>query len=256
MNPENVQPTAPAAPTPAPVEAPQPAPQPTAPLAPTPGIQNSPAPQPNQFEQPSAPAPVENPAAPADPNAPAPTPAPAPAPKMTYDQYLDSLVGDIKPVELPKPTDVPADDPDGLVKFFDDFGDKIIQRVTQEQEKATRVQTAEATAWKDAFTKYPEIESNAELRGIVHNIRMGAFQRNENMSPTEAADQLVQTLHNEYRKGQNDERVTTTVVASQPLGGAGQPAPQGATVNYEALHTGGRAEAVNQLEALIRDGKI
>lgn len=246
----------PNAPTPIAPVAPA-APEPVAPIAPTPGISNSPAPIPEPIAAPvePAPAPAEVPLEPAAPQ-PAPTALPTTEPKkLTYEEYLDSLVGDIPTVELPKPTDVPADDPDGLVKFFDDYGNKLMERMAQEQQRTTRIQEAEAKGWGDAFAKYPEIKDNAKLRDIVQNIRVGAFQNNQSMTPLEASEQLVDTLHNEYRKGQDDQRVTTQIVASQPLGG-GSTAPVASTVNYQALQDGGRNEAVNQIEALMRDGKI
>lgn len=270
MNPENapVNQAPTATPAPAPVVTPAIAPEGIA-LSPAPApapVEPAPVPQPAPVEPSPAPAPEPTPApapVPTDPTpAPAPTdPTPAPAPDptptdtLTYDQYLESLTKDIKPVELPKPSDVNADDPEGLVKFFEDYGNKIIERAQQESQKQAVIREAEGLAWNDVFTKYPEIKDNASLRDTIHNIRMGAFSRGQSLSPLQVADGLIASLHAEYKKGINDNQVTTTIQASQPLGGGGQPAPEPA-VNYEALHTGGTAEAVNQLEALIRAGKI
>ena len=251
MQPENVQTPAPVAPEAAPTPAPEPAPAPVAPPS-TPGIANAPViPEP-------APAPAPQTT---DTPAPVDTPTPAPAPNgsdtktMTFDEYLDSLTKDVKPVELPNPKDVPADDPEGLANFFEEYGNKIVEKARQEGQVQTIRQNAEAQAWSEVFTKYPEIKDNAVLRDTIHSIRVGEYSRGVSKSPIEVADQLVATLHNEYRKGQNDQQVTTQVVDSQPLGGGGAPAPQ-VQVDYEALQTGGTNGAVAQLEALIAAGKI
>lgn len=235
---------------------PQPAPQPVE----NPQPQEQPAVQPTEPQpqaNPQEPAPQPNPQAPQNPQNPQPTQQ-APQenkPQLTYDEYLDSLTKDIKPIEMPKPTDVNKDDPDGLVKFFEDYEQKILEKARQENQKQAIVQSAERQAWGEVFTKYPEIQNNTDLRDTIHNIRMGAYSRGQSLSPIQVADALVGTLHKEYKKGVNDTNVQTRVVDSQPLNGGGQP-PQQAQVNYEALQSGGEQEAVRQLEALMASGKL
>ena len=237
----------------------------SAPTEPQPAPQDQPAQQP-QAQQPTEPQPtpqVNSQANPQEPSQSVPTEPvqqpvqsePAPQPQMTYDEYLDSLTKDMPAVELPKPTEVDNGDPEGLTKFFEDYGQKILEQARQEQQKQTILQNAERDAWNDVFTKYPEIQKNQDLRDTIHNIRMGAYSRGKSLSPIQAADALVGTLHTEYKKGVNDTNVQTRVVDSQPLNGGGQ-APAAPEVNYEALQTGGEQAAVAQLEALMRAGKL
>lgn len=241
----------------------------------TPGVANS-QPLPPAQEPAPQPAPQADPApAPAPTPTPEPTPQPAPVepgtqpaqnpvepakpvetkPQFNYNEYLDSLTKDIKPVEMPKATDVNHEDPDGLNKFFTELADKTVEKARQEFQKEQIIQTAESRAWQEVFTKYPEVQENTKLRDTIHNIRMGAYSRGESVSPVEAADALVGTLHNEYKKGINDTNVQTRVQASQPLNGGGNPQPTPA-INYEALQEGGRDAAVMQLTQMINDGKI
>lgn len=231
-----------APPQPAPTE-PQPQVNPT-PQEPAP----QPAPQP-QAQEPSAPVtqPTQNPQEPAVPA--------VNTPQLSYDEYLDSLTKDIKPIETPNPTEIDQKDPEGLVKFFAEYKKSIIEESKQENLKQAIVQNAEREAWGQVFTKYPEIQNNNDLRDTIHNIRMGAYSRGQSLSPVQVADALVGTLHTEYKKGVNDTNVQTKVVDSQPLGGGSQ-APVAAEVNYEALQTGGEQAAVAQLEALMAAGKL
>lgn len=233
----------PAAPEPAPAPA-APVAEPPAPAAPVPPVDPAPAPAPTGQE----PAPV-------DPAATPPAPVdPKPA-ELDYDEYLKSLTKDIQEPELPKATDVKVDDPDGLDKFFTDYGEKLVEKAMTKMNKNTIVQAVEAKAWGEVFQKYPEIQENQQLRDTIHNIRMGAYARGQSLSPVQVADQLVGTLHGEYKRGVNDTNVQTRVQASQPTGGA-TPAPAAAAVNYEALQDGGTNEAVKQIEALMAAGQI
>lgn len=251
MNPENV-PTQPTVPEPAPT--------------PTPGIGNAPSytppeqPQPAPSEptpQPSEPQPAPQPAEPQP--APAETEQPQPAPKVqSYDEYLESLIGNIQPPEVPKATEVNGEDPEALNKFFENFGEAIEKRVAAQMQQQEVIRSAEAQAWNDVFTKYPEIKDNQELRDTVHNIRMGAYASGKSLSPVQVADALVGTLHSEYKRGINDQQVQTRVQASQPLNGGGQPVPA-PKINLEALQQPGNAgfdSAVNQIQSMIDSNRI
>jgi hypothetical protein len=184
MNPENVPtpqvgiglaPTYAPAPEPAPAPVAEPAPQPApAPIA-------EPAPQPAPVvAEPAAPvAPAVDPVAPVvEQNPVAPAVPVETKPQLTYDEYLESLVKDIPAAPAtPKPTEIDQNDPEGLVKFFDEFKKATIAEMQLETQKATIIQNAEATAWNEVFTKYPEIKENAQLRETLHNIRLGAYNR-------------------------------------------------------------------------------
>lgn len=243
---------------PVPTPAPEPVQQPAEPVAPVAQPTQQPVQEPQQFQQPiQAPQEPVQQVQPTEPSQPVQQPAPQQEPlkQLSYDEYLDSLTKDIKPVELPKATDVDKDDPEGLNKFFDDYGKKMIEQARQELQKEQVVQAAEARAWQDVFTKYPEVLEDKNLRDTIHNIRMGEYSRGQSRSPLEVADQLVGALHSRYVKGINDTNVQTHIQESQPLNGGGQPQPQPA-VNYEALQEGGRDAAVMQLTQMIEQGKI
>lgn len=258
MNPN--EPNAPA-PTEAPTfvpgvaNAPQPAPEPAP--EPTPAPSQAPDPTPAPTPAPAAePAPTD-PAAPAQPA----TPAPAEPPKVTdFDAYLDSLVkanGLDTPIELPKtPSQEELEKDDkALEKFFGELVDTAVKKAVNEGQKQTTIREAEAKAWDEAFTKYPEIKDAKGLRDTIHNIRIGAYQRGQALSPVQVADQLIGELHAQYKKGVNDTNVQTTVRASQPLGG-GTQTPQTQGVDYSKLQDGGSSAAVDELTKLIEQGKI
>lgn len=238
-------------PTPEPAPAPAPEPQQQQP-APAPQPDPAPQPEPAPTNQETPPQPT-----PQTPPAPQPTPDPTPDPNksQSFDDYLASLTKDIEVPELPKATDVKGDDPESLDKFFTEFGDKIVERALSKVQQGEVVKQAEARAWNDVFTKYPEVKENQQLRDTIHNIRLGAYARGQSLSPVEVADQLVGTLHGEYKRGVNDTNVQTKVQESQPLGG-GTPAPAAPSINYEALQDGGINEATKQIEALMAAGKI
>lgn len=263
MNPENAPATTPI-PTPqpgigmAPQPAPAPAPQPDPTPAPAPE-QNpwnpQPTPQPEQQPQPQQPAPQDQPQP--EQNVQPQPQTDAPKAQLSYEEYLDSLIKDIPEAPAaPNPADIDKDDPEGLTKFFDDYRKSIVAEAQSNMQREAIVQNAEASAWKDVFVKYPEIESNKQLRDTVHNIRVGAFSRGEALSPIQVADALVGNLHDQYRKGVNDTNVQVRVQDSQPLNGGGQPQPQAQGVNYEALQKGGQNAAVSQIEAMIAAGRI
>lgn len=259
----------------------QPNAQPQAPAEPAfvPGIANAPAPAPAQPEQPQQPAeqpaqqpeqpqqPAEQPAEqPAQqPNQPAEQPAENPAPttnngNFDYDAYLDELIGKSgdTPIEMPKvPTqeELSSDD-QALTKYFGDLVDTAVKKALQENNQQTTIRQTEQRAWESVFEKYPEIKESKGLRDTIHNIRVGAFQRGQALTPLQVAEQLIGDLHTQYKKGVNDTNVQTTVRDSQPLGGGTTPPPTGASVDYSKLQDGGQNAAVSELEKLIQQGKI
>lgn len=242
-------------PQPAPAEPTQQQPQVTTQVQDTPQPNAAPQPAPQPTSQEVSTATPQEPSSQPTQNVPEPAQPTQNTQQMTYDEYLESLTKDIPTVEMPKPTDVDQKDPDGLVKFFDDYSEKLLEKARQDNLKQSIVQNAEREAWGQVFTKYPEIQNNNDLRDTIHNIRMGAYSRGQSLSPIQVADALVGTLHTEYKKGVNDTNVQTKVVDSQPLGGGSQ-APVAPEVNYEALQTGGEQAAVAQLEALMAAGKL
>lgn len=236
-------------PTPAPELAPTPAPQPTTQPEPTPAPQPEPQPAPQPAPAPDGTVPQQN-------VQPQPTTEPIKT-QQSYEEYLESLTK-ADPIDLPKPTDIDKDDPEGLVKFFEEFGKATEARAVQAMKNQAVIQQAEAKAWDEVFTKYPEIKENKDLRDTVHNIRVGAYNSGQLLTPLQVADGLVGTLHDAYKQGVNDQQVQVRVQASQPLNGGGNP-PADTGVNYESLQLPGQAgmdAAVMQLTKLMDNGKI
>lgn len=275
------QPAAPQAPAPQPAA--QPVPQPAAPqqqpAAPTP--QPAPSSQPQDpfamFAQPQAPAepqqptaqptaqPTPQPQAPQQPaQAPAATHAPAaPASQeeeyLSFEQYMDSVTGG-KPKDIPLPdaSKINPDDEAGIKGFFDDLVNTAVQRATQDFNRKQSLQTSERKLWDDAFEKYGTLRSNKKLRDMVHNIRMGEFQRGVAITPTQAAEQLLSAFHVQYQRGVADNQVVTTIQDVQPMGGGGSPVET--TVDKEtvlkSLQTGGEDALANYLDGEIKAGRL
>ena len=228
----------------APVDMPQPAQEPAQP-EPAPAAEQ---PQPAQGEQqPTQPQSSVEPAAPAQEE-----------PKKDYDAYLDELIGkaNSQPVEIKMPTEEDFQrDEKALENFFTGLVDTAVQRAQEASQRQSVIKEAETNAWNDVFAKYPEIKESKQLRDTIHNIRIGAYQRGQSMSPTEVADQLIGELHREYKKGVNDTNVQTTVRSSQPIGGGSRQQPS-VGVDFAKLQDGGRNAAVSELEKLMSQGLI
>lgn len=248
MNPNDNQPTQPTE------QAPQA--QPTTPEF-QPGIATAPKP----VEQPEtqAPQPTSDPTPQQTTDNPE-TPAPTPETPQTqsYEEYLDSLTKNLTVPEVPKPTDdkYKTGNDDDLVNFFADFEQSIIEKQRVESQRQQAYQQAEQKVWGDATKKYDEIGTNSDLRDTIQNIRVGIYQNTGKMlTPTEVADQLIGTLHNQYKKGVNDTNVQTQVVNSQPMNGGGKPQPTVAT-DYKAVQSGNQDAVVGEVEKLIQQGLV
>lgn len=207
----------------------------------------TPAPQPNSQETPQQ---TENPET--------PEPKPEAPQTQSYEEYLDSLTKDFATPEVPKPTDdkYKTGSDDDLVNFFADFEKSIIEKQRVENQRQQAYQQAEQKVWGDAAKKYDEIGSNSDLRDTIQNIRVGIYQNTGKMlTPTEVADQLIGTLHNQYKKGVNDTNVQTQVVNSQPMNGGGKPQPTAST-DYNAVQSGNQDAVVGEVEKLIQQGLV
>lgn len=186
------------------------------------------------------------------------SPATQTPPSQTYEEYLDSLLKDVPEVTTPKPDDekYKTGKDDDLVQFFSDFESSIIQKSQAEQKRAQALQQVETKFWGEASQKYPELASDASLRDTVQNIRMGSYQTTGKMpTPVEVADALIGTLHNQYKKGINDQNVQTQVVASQPNSGGSRPQTT-EQINYDAVQSGNQGDLVGEVTKLINMGKI
>ena len=261
-----------------------PAPQPT-PAQPVPSaqpvqpVESAPAPQapaqaPSQpadpfttFMQPAQPAEPAPQAAP-QPAAPAPQAPEAPAQPAaqppaqdyeTYEQYIARVTeGVTQPLDQPDGSKVNPDDPESVKAFFNDLVKTAVTQAEANVERKNAIREAETRQWNQAFDKYGSLRENKNLRDMVHNIRVANFRRGIAMSPTQAADQLLEALKSEYQRGVNDNQVQTTIESVQPNGGGSVPVQT--TMEKEevlkAVQTGGEVALADMLDAEIKAGRL
>lgn len=257
MQPE--QPTPQAAPTQAPTDpfASLFASEPAEPTTPT-----EPATPPTQPTQPTEPTPQPTESTPTEPQ-PAPQveqPQVAPTEEYeTYDQYMARVTANVPQAPTqPDPESVDPNDPQAIKGFFDELVNTAVQRAQSETARSSAVQNAERQAWDDAFNKYGSLKDNKQLRDTVHTIRMGYFQRGVALTPTQAADKLLESLGHERRAGAAGAQVVTTYEQVQPNGGgSGAPIPTELDTKntLEAVQTGGETALAEILDAQIKNGK-
>lgn len=229
QQPEPAQP--PVVPNQAPAE---PAPQPQAPAEPSDPFASlfadsapvEPAAPQQPSQQPVEPQPTPQPAnQPVEPAQPAAAPA-QPEQPQTYEEYMEGVLKGVpKPPEMPDPGKINPDSPEDIKGFFDNLMATAEARVEAKIERKSAIQTAETKAWNEAFVAYPTLKSNKKVRDMVHNIRMGYFQRGIAITPAQAAKELVDSLSNSYKQGVADNTVTTTIESVQPQGGSSTPTP-------------------------------
>lgn len=245
--------------------APQPTPQPVAepaPAVPAPVAE----PEPVVPAQPSDP--FESLIQPTEPAAPAAehvTPAPAEQPKkedtyQSYDEYMSEVLKSVpKPKDVPDPNSISPDDPEGLKKFFDDLVNAAVDKAQTEVTRKSAIQAKERALWDEAFDKYGSIKTNKNLRDMVHNIRIGYFNRGIAITPKQAADKLLESLGNQYKQGVADNQVVTTIESVQPnAGGTVQQVQTTAdrAKMLELLQTGGETALAEMLDAQIKAGNL
>lgn len=263
---------------------PQPAPEPQAP-APTPQPTEPPTQEPAQTPTPPAedvdpfasmfqePAPTETQPTPPPTeevkSQPSPTPAPTPTapetneetPKYeTYEQYMDRVMANVpKAPEAPDPSKVNADSPEEIKKFFDDMMTTAEQRIEAKIERKNAIKAQETKLWNEAFTKYPTLKSNVNVRNMVHNIRMGYFHRGQAITPLQAAKELIDSMSGSYKKGVADNQVVTTIESTQPTGGntpPSAPTTMDAESMLQSVQTGGEEALAELLDKEIKSGRL
>lgn len=247
-----------------PTSQPSPTSQPLDPFAafaaPTPQTEPTPTPQPQPPAEPSQPAP-EPQAAPQQPE-PAEPPQPEAQPEryQSFEEYMKSVGGDAPaPTSELDPSKINPDDPEAIKGFFDEVVNTAVQRATQVAQRQTALQAREKSLWDASFEKYPSLKSNKNLRDMVHSIRMGYFQRNIAITPTQAADKLLESLGQQYRQGVADNQVHTTIEQVQPTGGGtGQPVTTTADAQQAmiAVQEGGEEALTQLLDQEIRAGRL
>lgn len=253
--PAQPQPAAPAQPAPAapadPFAAftqPAPAAEPAAPAQPPAQPTEPAAPQPSQPVEPAQPAPV--------------TPAPAPAEPtyQSYEDYMKSVLEGVPaPPATPDPDKVNPDDPAAIKGFFDELINTVKEQVRSETTRNSAIQASERRLWDEAFEKYGSLRTNKNLRDMVHNIRMGYFQRSVAITPTQAADKLLESLGQQYKQGVADSAVVTSIENVQPQGGGtGEPVATNLdkTAALTAVQTGGETALAAILDQEIKAGRL
>ncbi len=259
----------------------QPAPQPT---QPEPQMQPAaPTPQPAPSQEPSdpfaqlfasEPAPVAAPAQPTQESAPVemaqPTPQQAPQPEaqptqqptndyQTYEEYMQSVVAGLPEAPAaPDPETVNAEDPQAIKGFFDDLLSSAEKRFEANYARKQAIQNSEKRLWDEAMDKYGSLRSNKQLRDTVHAIRMGHFNRGIALTPTQAAEKLLESLNHERRAGAAGAQVVTTYEQVQPnSGGSGAPVPTNLDKQHtlQAVQTGGETALAEILDQQIKAGK-
>ncbi len=225
----------PAAQEPAPQSEPQPTPQPTTPTEPVVTTQPEPVAS-------------SNPQAPATPD------------YETYDEYMARVTANVPAAPAsPDPETIDPNNPAAIKGFFDDLMNTASARAEANYARKTAIKDAEKQAWDTAFEKYGTLRDNKQLRDTVHTIRMGYFQRGIALTPTQAADKLLESLGQERRAGAASAQVVTTYEDVQPnAGNSGAPVPT--TLDQanimERVQTGGETALADILDAEIKAGRL
>lgn len=259
------------APQPAPASVAAPEAQPAAPATPTDPF--AAFTQPTEPVAPVAPTtptqPTEPVTTPQQPITPVETPQPTPvvtpeAPKeeqyQSYEDYMNSVLANVpKAPDTPDPASVDPDDPAAIKNFFDDMVKTVKSQVKEETSRTQAIQASERALWEESFNEYGSLRTNKPLRDLVHNIRMGYFQRGVAITPLQAANELLKSMGNQYKQGVADNQVVTTIEQVQPNAG-GTGAPVATTLDaanvLESLQTGGEDALAKFLDGEVKAGRL
>jgi hypothetical protein len=259
-------PPVPAEPTPQQPPAAEPTPQPVATTPPAPTEPSDPfatmfgteqaAPVAAPPAEPTEPLPNPQPGMPTEPT---PQPTPAPETYQTYDEYMESVLSGVPQApDAPDPDKINPDNPEEIRGFFDSLMSTAEKRIEAKIERKNAIQNAERKQWDAAFAAYPTLRSNQKVRDMVHNIRMGYFQRGKAITPTQAAKELVDSLSSSYKQGITDNQVVTTIQSVQPQGGTSTPIPT--TLDRDsvmnAVQDGGEEALMQILDAEVKAGRL
>lgn len=246
--------------------APQPAtePTPTEPASQTPQEPSQPNPQP--AIQPVEPATQPTQAATQPTQATQPTPSQSTQASstsqddyQTFDEYMNGITKDFgTSPEMPDVEKIDPNDPQAIKTFFDGLVTTAVKRAEQGVARKEAIRTAERNQWEKAFTDYPSLRTNKPLRDMVHNMRMGYFQRGQAITPKQAADKVLELFNGQYKKGVADNKVTTTYEQVQPNAGGGTTVQTTADQQERltALQTGGEQALIDMLDADIKAGRL
>lgn len=170
---------------------------------------------------------------------------------------MSGLLGEQQEVALPKVTDIQnPDDPESINNFFGDAFDKISQKVMQQVQQQMTIRNSEQRLWNEAMDEYPSLK-NPQVRNIVHAVRMQALQNGTMMTPSQAAESIINIAGNQYRQGIADSQVQTTYTQVQPTtNGASQPVQQKPSAADQArmIEQGGADALAQILQQRIDEG--
>lgn len=268
-------PTAPIAdPTPAPTVQPEATPAPVTETTPTepvdpfaslfPTEPATPAEPVTEVTQPTEPVAPTEPSQPIEPT-PQPTEStptetqPAEPKYQTYEEYMASIIGDLpEAVSQPDPEQIDPNDPEAIKNFFGDLVKAAVEQTKTETARQEAIRNAEKNGWDDAFNKYGTLRENKQLRDMVHHIRMGYFNQGVALTPSQAAEKLLDSLGAERRAGAASTKVVTTIEEVQPNGGSSTPMETTLDRDntLESLQTGGETALANFLDKQIKAGKL
>ena len=231
----------------------------TEPVASTDPAVQAPAVQPTEPMTPQPQQPVE-PTQPVAPEPQAPVVQPLINDYQTFDEYMtETLQGVPVTPDMPDASKIDPDNPEAIKSFFDDLVNTAVTKSQAEIGRKQAITTRERQLWDSSFEKYNSLRTNKPLRDMVHDIRMGYFRRGQAITPTQAAEKLLDSMGHQYKQGVADSAVVTTIQDVQPNGG-GTGAPVSTSLDKEtvltAVQTGGETALANYLDQEVRAGRI
>ena len=217
-------------------------------------------PQPQQPGE-TQPAPTQQPQTQAQPQAqPQPQPEQTAPQTQSFDDYMNSILADLPEAPgMPDPSKVNPEDEESITNFFNDMFTAAEQRFEANYARKQAIQNSERKLWDDAFDKYGSLRDNKQLRDMVHAIRRSEFDKGVAITPTQAADRLLDALKGQYNKGVADNQVQTTIEQVQPQGGGSTqnvPTTLDSQNVLTAVQTGGEQALTDYLNSEIQAGRL
>lgn len=192
--------------------------------------------------------------------APAQQPQPAPTPtQQSYEEYVNSIMSTIpEPTPVPKLEDVDTNSLEDVENYFANLKKSIVEEVDISNRRKEAVIRVEQAGWEEAISQYPSLRSNKGLRETIQAIRIGKQNQNVFLSPLQAAQELLNTMGQNYQQGIVDNQVHTTIESVQPMGGGSQAVAPIANKDEEnrAVEVGGEIALQQILANRINNGLL
>lgn len=223
----------------------------------------APAPAEQQPTQQPEQVPTQQPQQPVEPQVQPPVqqaPVQNPAPQyQTFDEYMESVTQGVgEEVATPDPSKIDPNDEAGIKSFFDDLVETAVKKASQATARTTAIQNVERQLWDEAMGKYGSLRSNKDLRDMVHAVRMNEFNKGIAITPTQAADRVLEALQKQYNRGVADNQVVTTIQSVQPTGGGGTDVQTTSDMDnvYTQIQNGGETALAAFLDTQVKNGKL